>query len=103
MQTHRDLLKPDIIWNTERALQQAPSALARADRERAALYRRFAEFFTRYDVLITPGAATPAWDVTLKARDTIDGVKLTNYIAGSALTSAITLTSCPAVSSSGGS
>ncbi|MBV9835223.1 MAG: amidase, partial [Alphaproteobacteria bacterium] len=45
-----------------------------------------------------PGAATPAWDVMLKARDVIDGVKLTNYIAGSALTSAITLTSCPAVS-----
>ncbi len=34
----------------------------------------------------------------LRARDTIDGAKLTNYIAGSLLTSAITLTSCPAVS-----
>ena len=98
LQTHRALLKPDIIWNTERALQQSPSALAKADRERAALYRRFAEFFTRYDVLITPGAATPAWDVSLRAREVIDGVKLTNYIAGSALTSAITLTTCPAVS-----
>jgi amidase len=33
-----------------------------------------------------------------RARDTIDGRKLDNYIAGSLLTSAITLTSCPAVS-----
>jgi amidase len=98
LQTHRALLKPDIVWNTERALEQSPSVLAKADRERSALYRRFAAFFTRYDVLITPGAATPAWDVTLRARDVIDGVKLTNYIAGSALTSAITLTTCPAAS-----
>ncbi|TWT01246.1 amidase [Reyranella sp. CPCC 100927] len=96
--THRDQLKPDIIWNTERGLQQTPSRLAWAERERAALYRRFAAFFQTYDVLVTPGAATPAWDVSLRARDVIDGVKLHNYIAGSGLTSAITLTSCPAVS-----
>ncbi|HKU94374.1 MAG TPA: amidase family protein, partial [Vineibacter sp.] len=96
--THRELIKPDIIWNTERGLQQTPSRLAWADRERAALYRRFAAFFQTYDLLVTPGAATPAWDVRLRAREVIDGVKLDNYIAGSALTSAITLTSCPAVS-----
>jgi amidase len=98
LNTHRDQIKPDIIWNTERGLQQTPSQLAWAERERAALFRRFAAFFQRYDVLVTPGSATPAWDVRLRAREVIDGVKLDNYIAGSALTSAITLTSCPAVS-----
>ena len=98
MQTHRDQLKPDIIWNTEQALQGNPSRLAWADRERAALQRRFVAFFETYDILVTPGAPTPAWDVMLRARDTIDGEKLTNYIAGGTLTSAITLTSCPAVS-----
>jgi amidase len=95
---HRDQFKPDIIWNTEQGLSQTPSRIAWAERERAALYRRFSEFFKTYDILVTPGAPTPAWDVTLRARDTIDGRKLSNYIAGSTLTSAITLTSCPAVS-----
>ena len=98
LQTHRDLLKPDIVWNTEQGLNASPSRLAWADRERAALYRRFAEFFRDWDVLVTPGAPTPAWDVNLRARNEIDGVKLGNYIAGSLLTSAITLTSCPAAS-----
>ena len=98
LQTHRDQLKPDIIWNTEQGLAGTPSKIAWADRERAALYRRFAQFFQTWDILITPGAPTPAWDVMIRARDTIDGQKLTNYIAGSLLTSAITLTSCPAVS-----
>ncbi len=95
---HRDRFKPDIIWNTEQGLSQTPSRLAWAERERAALYRRFADFFETYDLLVTPGSATPAWDVNLRARTKVDGVELTNYIAGSALTSAITLTSCPAVS-----
>jgi len=94
---NRSQIKPDIIWNTEKGLEQTTSRLAWAERERAALFRRFAAFFEKYDVLVTPGSATPAWDVRLRAREIVDGVKLTNYIAGSALTSAITLTSCPAV------
>jgi amidase len=98
IEQYRDQFKPDIIWNTEQGLKQPASRLAWAERERAALFRRFAAFFERYDLLVTPGAATPAWDVRLRARTEIDGVKLVNYIAGSALTSAITLTSCPALS-----
>jgi amidase len=98
LQTHRDLIKPDIIWNTEQGLAATPSRIAWAERERAALFRRFAAFFRDWDVLVTPGAPTPAWDVMVRARNEIDGVKLTNYIAGSVLTSAVTLTSCPAVS-----
>ena len=94
---HRDQIKPDIIWNTEQGLAGTPSRLAWAERERAALFRRFAAFFQDWDVLVTPGAASPAWDVMQRARDVIDGRKLENYIAGSLLTSAITLTSCPAV------
>ena len=94
---HRDQIKSDIIWNTEQGLAQSTSRLAWAERERAALYRRFAAFFETFDILVTPGAATPAWDVALRSRDVVDGTKLDNYIAGSALTSAITLTSCPAV------
>jgi amidase len=96
--SHRELIKPDIIWNTEQGLAATPSRLAWAERERAALFRRFAAFFREWDVLVTPGAPTPAWDVMQRARNEIDGVRLTNYIAGSVLTSAITLTSCPAVS-----
>jgi amidase len=64
LQTHRDLIKPDIVWNTEQGLTGTPSRIAWADRERAALYRRFAAFFQDWDVLVTPGSSTPAWDVT---------------------------------------
>ena len=98
LQTQRERIKPDIVWNTEQGLNATPSKLAWADRERAALYRRFASFFCDWDVLVTPGASTPAWDVMQRTRNEIDGVKLTNYMSGSVITSAITLTSCPAVS-----
>src|SRR5947199_2827738 len=56
LRQHRDKLKPDIVWNTERGLNQTPSDIARAERERAAFYRRMGKCFRTYDLLVTPGA-----------------------------------------------
>jgi amidase len=97
LQTHRDMLKADIIWNTEQGLHQTPSRLAWADRERAAFYRRYAAMFERFDLFITPSAATPAFDVNLRHPKTVDGQTLTNYMAASMLNAAITMTGCPAL------
>jgi amidase len=94
---HRDKIKPDIIWNTELGLKQTASRLAWAERERAALYRRMVGFFQTYDLLVTPGAPTAAFDVNLRAPATIAGKKLENYMAGSTLNSAITVTGSPAI------
>lgn len=98
LQTHRDQIKPDIIWNTEKGLNQTTSRLAWAERERAAFYRRVAAMFDRFDVFVLPGSATPAFDVALRFPPTVDGVVQETYIAASLITSAITMTSCPAVS-----
>ncbi|UYN95530.1 MAG: amidase [Enhydrobacter sp.] len=97
IEQHRDKIKPDIIWNTELGQKQTASRLAWAERERAALFRRMAEFFRTYDLLVTPGAPTGAFDVNLRAPATIAGRKLENYMAGSTLNSAITVTGSPAV------
>jgi amidase len=97
LRSHRDQLKPDIVWNTERGLAQMPSDIARAERERAAFYRRIVEFFGTYDLLVTPGAPTPAFDVNLRNAPTIGGQKLDNYMGGSTLTAVITLSACPAM------
>jgi amidase len=97
LQTHRALLKSDIVWNTEAGLAQTPSRLAWADRERAAFYRRVVEMFSRFDVFVTPSASTPAFDVDLRHPEYVDGEKLTNYMGASTLNAAITLTSCPAI------
>jgi amidase len=97
LQAHRDQLKPDIVWNTEKGLGQTPSQIAWADRERAAFYRRVAAMFETYDLFVTPSAATPAFDVNLRHPETIDGQKLTNYMGASMLNAAMTMASCPAV------
>ena len=97
LRDHRDLLKPDIVWNTERGLRETPSRLAWAERERAAWCRRLAAMFETYDVFVTPGAATPAFDVNLRHPESVGGAKLENYMAASMLNAAITVAGCPAV------
>ena len=97
LQTHRQLIKGDIVWNTERGLQQTPSQIAAAERERAALFRRVAEFFATYDLLVSPGASTPAFDVNLRMPATIDGRKLETYLGASLITAAPTMMGLPSM------
>jgi amidase len=97
LQTHRHLIKPDIVWNTETGLGQTPSQIAAAERERAALFRRTAEFFATYDLLVTPGASTPAFDVELRMPAAIDGRKLETYLGASLITAATTMMGLPSV------
>jgi amidase len=97
LETHRHLIKDDIIWNTERGLEATPSRLAWAERERAAFYRRVAAFFESYDLLITPGASTPPFDVNLRHPLAIDGRKLDNYLGGSLITAVPTLMGVPSL------
>jgi amidase len=97
IEQHKDKIKPDIIWNTELGFKQTTRQLAWAERERAALYRRMHQFWQKYDLLVTPGAPTAAFDVMLRAPETIAGKKLENYMAGSTLNSAITVSGSPAI------
>jgi amidase len=97
LQTHRHLIKPDIVWNTELGLEQSPSKIAAAERERAALFRRCAHFFATWDLLVTPGASTPAFDVNLRMPAAIDGKKLEHYLGASLITAATTMMGLPSI------
>lgn len=96
--THRDLIKRDIVWNTELGLEATPSRIAWAERERAAFYRRVAEFFETHDLLVAPCASTPAFDVNSRMPERIDGKPLEHYLGGSLITAIPTLMGVPSLS-----
>ena len=98
LDTHRDQLKPEVIWNIEKGLQLTADEIARAELARGALFHRTAEFFRRYDLLLCPAAAVPPFDVDTRYVTEINGVKLENYISWALITYAVTLTACPAIS-----
>ena len=98
IQKHRSKIKKDIIWNTELGLSQTTSDLAKAERARRSLYTTFSNLFATYDIIVTPGANTPAFDVNLRHPTSIAGKMLEHYMAASTLTGAVTLSASPALS-----
>jgi amidase len=97
-ETNRDDLKPDIVWNVEAGLRLTPEELGRAERARGAIYHRVAAFFETYDLLVCPAACVAPFPVEIRWIRELEGGVFHNYVEWLRVTSAITLTSCPAIS-----
>jgi len=95
---HRDQLKPEMIWNIEKGMQQSTGDVARAWVAQGALYQRVAAWFEDYDLLALPAAIVPPFDVDKRYLDRLGDVEFDNYVDWIYITYAITLTSCPAIS-----
>ncbi len=94
----RHLLKEDIVWNIEQGFALTPQRIGEAERARGRIFRNVAEFFTRYDLLLCPTACTPPFDIDQRYPVEVAGHPFGNYVDWLRLVSAITLTSCPALS-----
>ena len=98
LETHRDALKPEVIWNIEKGLALDADKIARAERARGAIYQRCVRFFARHDVLVCPCVIVPPFDVDTRWVDEIDGHRFDNYVDWLGLTFVLTLTACPSAS-----
>ena len=96
--SHRDKLKPEIIWNVEKGLALSRRDVEKAQAARGALFHRVAAFFQQYDLLVCPTVSVPPFDVNVRYLTEIEGVEMDNYVDWLLLTFALTLTSCPAIS-----
>jgi amidase len=97
LKEHRAKLKDDVIWNIEEGLGLTPSAIGSAERARAAVFKRVAEFFARYDLLVCPAMQARPYPVEKLWVDEIAGRKMKTYIDWITITFAITVTGCPAL------
>ena len=94
---HRDLLKPDVVWNIEAGLAMPPARLGAAERARGAVHAAMIAFLETYDVLICPSACVAPFPVETRWPREVAGVAQETYIDWLRITSAITLTGCPVV------
>ena len=98
LESHRDQLKPEIIWNIEKGRQLSVDAIGEAQRLRASLYYDVVKFFDTYDLLLCPSVVTPPFDVTIKYLERVGETVFDSYIGWLALTYAISVTACPVIS-----
>ncbi|MBX3456719.1 amidase [Ferrovibrio sp.] len=95
---HGDLLAPTVRWNIKRGDGISAADFLQAEARRSRLYRRFIDFFSRHDVLITPAASVMPFGLNSGEVAEIDGKPLASLIDYLAITAIITLTGCPALS-----
>ncbi len=98
LETHRDLLKPEVIWNIEKGLALTVGDVAKAEARRAAIIKRALAFFDRYDLLMTPATIVPPFPVENRYVTECAGKSFETYIDWLAIAFAITLTTGPALS-----
>ena len=98
LESHRAALKPELVWNIEKGLALSGAEIGAAERERAALYQRVVAFFDTYDLLLSPAVIAPPFPVEQRYLAEVAGVKFETYVSWLALSFAITLSHCPALS-----
>jgi len=98
IEEHRDLVKPEIVANTEAGLALSADDVNRAELARGALYLRTARFFERYDLLVSPAVLVPPFDVDQRYITEVGGVTFDTYVGWLVMSFALTLTTCPAIS-----
>lgn len=98
MENNRELLTPEIVWSVENARKQTPDDIARAEKGRGELVQAMTKFFDENDLLICPAAITPPFPNSWHSVEEIEGYKFKTYIDWIAITFAVTLTACPAIS-----
>ncbi|WP_413207070.1 amidase [Rhodospirillum sp. A1_3_36] len=98
LEKHRDRLKPEVVWNIEKGLALSVDEVARANRTRARIVQRMARLFETVDVLATPTTCVPPFPLEHRYVEEVEGQTLATYVDWLAITFAITVTGCPALS-----
>ena len=96
LETHRDILGPHIIDNTERGLRYTAADIAWAHVEQTRLYRRFLAMFDEVELLICPATAVSPFPHEQLSVSDIDGETMPTYMRWTAVTYGITMATPPA-------
>ena len=98
LETRRDQLKPEVIWNIEQAAAITVDDLARVEIARANYQARALAFFSEYDLLVCPATIVPPYPVEQRYVERLGDHVFTNYVEWLTVAYAITLTGYPALS-----
>ncbi len=98
LRDHRDLLKPEVVWNIEKGMALTAADLGRAEKARGVMVRRAVAFFDTYDLLLTPATIVPPYPVEQRYVTECAGHEFETYIDWLAIAYAITNISLPALS-----
>ena len=102
LQLHRELLKPDVVWNIEKGLALNGEEIARAEATRLKIIGAAMRMFEQFDLLLCPAAIVPPFLAEIRYVEEVDGHRFDNYVDWLGITFSISLLGCPAASAPAG-
>lgn len=91
-------VNPNIISNTRQGLSLSASEIARAEKHRSRLWQQMLDFYTRYDLIVTPTVPVKPFLAHTAYPTEINGKPMKSYIDWIMLTYAFSITGLPAIS-----
>ena len=98
LERHREALKPEVVWNIEKARELTVEDVVRVELARNAYVARAFKFFETYDLLLSPATIVPPFPVEQRFVESCNGHTFSNYIEWCTIAYAITVTGFPAMS-----
>lgn len=98
LDTHRELMKPEAIWQIERGRQVTQAQVDAAIRQHATLVERTRRFQERYPFIVCAVNQLPPFDATDDWPRDINGVTMNHYIAWMQSTYWVSALQTPALS-----
>ncbi len=95
---HRDLLKPEVIWNIEKGLALSVNDIAKAEAQRGQLFQRMEQFLSEYDFLLCPATIVQPFPVEQRYPTQCNGIEFETYVDWLLIVAVATMCACPAIS-----
>lgn len=102
VEKHREMVKPEVIWNVEKGLALTSGQLMDAALARTRLHEAVRTFFGTYDLLLTPTTQVLPFPSIERWPRMVAGVQMETYVDWMRSATLISATGCPAVSVPGG-
>lgn len=93
----RELLKPEVVWNTEQGLKLTGDEIRGSITAQGALFQRLVNFMQRFELLICPAAIVPPFPVEERYLGYSDGVPFDEYYRWLAIVYSVTATTLPVI------
>ena len=98
LEANREVFKPEIVWNVEKGLALTGQEIMDAMVARSKIYQRANEFFSTYDLVLTPATVVPPYPVEQRFVERVGDHEFSNYIEWCSIAYAFTVIGAPAIS-----
>lgn len=102
VRNYEELIKPEVLWNVRKGWELDGQAMISTMAARTRLERAVQQYFSRYDIFLSPAAQVRPFDATMRWPKDIAGTAAENYLDWMRSACLLSATGLPVIAMPGG-